>query len=703
MVYKFSAMRGRCKERKNVGKVHGSNDSNADSASANCGYYLRHEHRLIRRHEESVTLGVDNEATWQLKIDFELPGTEEACWEVDGGRVFLFPLAYLKKNEARIRFGVHEADGSEVQLQTREECDWISATALAQAVCSLAAQMEEPRPQFEEGALRDLLMKIPGSNAYDAAVALQELRQRFGLADEGDSAPEDLQKRLASQLIRSGVDEALENLVEHSLVWVSLRGRFNEKRSISLRQEITLERRAPIRWSFGELNGPWKSLAGRRHDDSILMIGGKPYGRRDWRFSFSALGERIGQPLAWMPFEFDLPTIYARRCGSYHFEVRCPAGRTPRDLKVAQGPVLSESANRESTPKRVEGTRKTLTSRSVRFDVPRGGLKDVARFRVIVGIGDGAFPVLWFLVGAITAAMLWALADANPALGGSAAQTTAGILLVVPALVAALAAGSNEVPISQLVGGARLLLLASGLSAVVAATVLAGARPFGLDRLWIWSACAVAATAATVPLATSWLLSSPLVWRGLMRLSFYELQKAALAIGVAIALAIIAGLAALGGDPWPRVGLCGVLLILMIVLAALANNRAAMPMGESRRYLGLAFLFAGLTCLALACVELRCVVFEHVLNSRNICTGPERSQAGLRRWAEWSATAALALSYALGDLISVVSARADPRPDEVHVSPRRGRALLRKESVRELPELLKREQEAFPKPASEAT
>lgn len=535
-------------------------------------------------------------------------------------------------------------------------------------------------------------------------MALQFLRRKVGILARGEEkpAPPALLKGLGGRMVASGLDETLELLVEHALLWVGLSGRPNERRSITLEQEITLYRRSLVRWSFGGLTNPakprpwwncrWARLAGGQGEKGeVLKIGDELYGRRDRRFSTSSFGERIGQLLAWMPFEFDLPTIYTKRCGSYHFEVRCPPGRTPRDLKVSARPLLAESA--EPKPPPVADARKAFSSRSARFDVPRGGLENVGRFRVIVGIGNGAFPLLWFLAGAVTAAMLWILAGSNPGLGGEHAQTTAGILLIVPALVAGLAAGSNEVPISQLIGGARLLLLTTGLSSVVAAAVLAGARPFHLTPSSTWSACAIVATVATLPLATSWLLSSPLIWRQMRKLNSYDWQKVMLVIGVALAAATISLLALLPDDTWHRVLFAGFLLLLMVVLSALASNRAVMPLGENRRYLGSAFLLAGLTCLALGCVELRCVISEHALSLRSTCLGPAGELDAPRTVAELGALALLGLSLYVGRPLNAIANWGAPRKDEIHLSPRSGRTLLEGESVSELPELFKRVRE----------
>ena len=132
-------------------------------------------------------------------------------------------------------------------------------------------------------------------------------------------------------------------------------------------------RRVFLRWIFGDLRIPkrpylhpfrtWRALAPQA---SSLKVGGLRYGRRTYRISFSALGERIGQPLGWAPYEYEFPTVYTKRCGSYHFELTCPPGRSPRDLRPATGMPLAEPSHYRKGDAS-EG-RTVLTSRIVRHD-----------------------------------------------------------------------------------------------------------------------------------------------------------------------------------------------------------------------------------------------------------------------------------------------------------------------------------------------
>jgi hypothetical protein len=543
-----------------------------------------------------------------------------------------------------------------------------------------------PSPEIGVDGLKKVLGKIASDKPFESSITLHKVLGEVGLErleSQHNVSKENL--ALGRAWEENGLLEALHMLVDHSLLWVPLAGKPGERRTIVVSQEVSMVRRVFFRWIFGDVRMPkrralhplktWRACATR--PGSFLELGRRRYGRRTRRISFSALGERIGQPLGWMPFEYEFPTVYTKRCQSYHFELTCPPGRSPRDLRPASGTPLAEPRH---FLKRDEGTGRTvLTSHSGRHDRPGGRFPNDLWFRLTVGVGDGAFPALWFLTGAITAVMLWFLAGYASDVEDSEPQIAAAILLVVPAIVAALAIGENAVPVTQVIGGARILLLLIGLSAVMATAVLIGAEPFQWDPVWTWTACAIVVTTVTIPLATGWLLSSAGVWRQMKRLDSRQRQKDVLWVGVLLALIADAALLFLCDGSVDRVIAAVLLLQLTVVLTVLANNRAAMPIGEARRYIAFSLLLAAFVCLALGCIELQAAIGEH---------------ENWHLWAERLAVPALAISLFAGEAFSNATARFAPDHDEIHVSPQVGRALLAEEAVRELAILREREHEA---------
>lgn len=662
------------------------------------GYYLRQNHDLIQRHVESISLSLDHTARWALRVEIELPIDSEAHCEHRSGRtLFLFPLAYLSKSDGRLHFAVRNEAGEEVPVPTRQECDRISGIAAAQASEWLVSEIDEGPPRDSIDELAKAIRAIPSASPFAAAQIFDRLRR--GLALDGrsrtryirGSAPKPPSNAssgfwaIGEAWEKAGLADVLRLLVEHSLAWVPVWGEPGERRAFNISQEISLERRPFLLWRFGEVDEQTRvgssDEAGRsRSPQTMLKMGDSAYGRRSYRISLSVLGERIGQPLAWMPIEYDFPTVHTRRCGSYHFELTCPAGLSPRALKVASGDPIDEArqgAAGTAAPRLPAEEpplgRTKLTPNIAHHHLPGNRQTGDLWFRVTVGVSAGAMPILWWLAGALTATLLWGFAATNPSLEGSEKEIAAGILLVVPALVAALAVGGENAPITRLIGGARILLLVTGLSAVVAAAVLIGAAPFGLQATW--EVCAIATTIVTLPLATSWVLSNSLVWRQLKKLRTARDQYYVMYLGCGFAALPILALQLLNNAEVARACIAILLLGIVVAMTALANNRAAIEIGRTRHYVAASMLAVAAVCAALACIELKGAVDDNT---------------GLQTWAERTALLGLVLAPLAGPLLRKTTSGFGPDSDEIHVSPQVGRDLIAKERVLELNELLDR-------------
>lgn len=635
----------------------------ASQDSAASGYYLGNRHELIHRHHEAITISPDQTGRWQLTIDLELPEDETAAYESHNGESnFIFPLIFLKKTEGRTGFGARDEDGKALTLANRRTCNEISACAATNAANRLLA--ERGIPALPEENLLYILECVTSWRPYGAAVILNELLKRL----------EEARPEVIAAWEEAGLVQDLEMLVDHSLVWTPMRGMPGERRSIDVRQDLELLRRPLLRWNLGELKPPrWPKLRRRKarkfNDRSLhLNTGGVRYGRKGIsRISFSVLGERLAQPLAWMPIEFDFPTIYTRRCSSYHFELICPRGLSPRGIKLATS---------DDERRRLEG-RTILGTRAAEVYLPSGRSAGDVMFRATVGVGHGAFPILWFLMGAITAAMLWVLAGTDPTNlllaeeANSRNEIAAGILLIVPALVAAVVISSEDEPVSRLLGGARILLLVIGLCAVAAAAVLIEAHPFGESPRATWTMSATVATAAMVPLGTSWLLSLRWVWRGLERLNRTRRQYIALGILILIAAGLTFALERVG-DGLARGLLATSLVTLSVPLILLASNRLAVPLNSHRFYVSLCALIAAIGCVALGCIEMR---------------GAIDRMASHHETAEHELLYLLLAALVIGPVLTVVTWPFRQMQGEVHIAPAACKLVVAGERIRDLPKL----------------
>lgn len=621
-----------------------------------CGFYFANEHRLIHRHIETVSLNSDESAHWRLQVDFELPTDPAArCGRLGDECFFLFPLMFLRKAEGRTGFYAKDERGMSLALQTRARCDWISATAAAEAAKRLRPKGDSRLPPQE---LEGVLGQLCGSRPYDASVILNELLNGLepGVTESWESA---------------GLADDLRALMEHSLVWLPVRGMPGERRVVEVGHDMDLTRQAIVRWRVGRMHRPkHPRLRPRRtrmmnNPAMVLNTGKAIYGRLSYRISFPALGERLVRPLAWVPIQCDFPTIYTHRCDSYHFELTCPKGLSPRDVRLG-----TDDGDFE-----LEG-RKTLRSSAAHLYLPGSRAMGDLSVRVTVGVGAGSFPILWFLAGALTATMLWVLAAASPPILHGTPENTgqneilASILLGAPAVLAALVV-VEEGGIARMIGGARVLLFVPALCSVVATTVLLGATPLGLGAVDTWTACAAVATGATVPLATSWLISSPMAWHQLKKLNTARLQYMLMGLLVAAVVGLVLLLEDHLGSA-ARAGLAVVLLGTTVPLLLLATNRAAVPITEPRRYVSVSACSAALLCLALGCVELRASFDQG---------------AHLRAVLEPILVLAILVSPFAGLLLELATSPFRPSQEVIDISPEDGRNLIARESLGRLREL----------------
>jgi hypothetical protein len=652
-------------------------------------FYLGNHHKLIHRHTESMAIRGDQTARWTLRIDFELPRAPEAsCGEHNGEAIFLFPLLFLRKAQGRTGFEARDEHGATVPLLNRELSDEISGRAAALAATRLieAARVEKPElPDLPAESLGFAFERVCRWRPYIASVILNKLKYN-------------LDKGVLGVWREAGLIEDLELLVDHSLVWIPLRGLPGERRVIEVAHDTELSRRPLLRWHFGELKVTrnrlrwWRRRHRRRQledEDRVLDTGEAKYGQTARRASFSVLGERLAQPLGWMPIEFDFPTIYTRRCDSYHFEMTCPGGLKPRGVRVTidqeggkNGDQRDEASDREGdgkgSTKEVRkdlerSARKTMGSRAAHLYLPGGRDVGDVVLRATVGISSDAFPILWVLMGTITTMMLWALVALNPnwLVGDSKShnEIAAGVLLIVPALLGALIVGSDERAESKLLSGARILLLVTGLCCAGATAVLTDIEPFSTKPQATWAVCAAVATAALIPLVTSWLISLDAVWRAREALNSVARQYLALLVLAALALGLVVLLPRTGGDTIFRAALASCLLLLSVLMILLASNRLAVSLEANRKFLSVAAMTLAALCLVLGCVELEKI------------SAPD---ANWQKDAEDLAKAILPVAFFSGLALWGITRIFGPRRGELSIAPSVGQALIAEERIREL-------------------
>ncbi|MFI5025533.1 MAG: hypothetical protein ACHQCI_02110 [Solirubrobacterales bacterium] len=650
-----------------------------DARAKTGGFYLGRDHNLIHRHLEQIEIAPNHTARWQLTIDLELPSDPSTHTGIhDGECLFLFPLVFLRKAEGRTRFYVRDESGAELPRPVRADCDWITALAATEAAARIESELrdeasaagEAPVEALGAEALEYPLRCVASFRPYDASVIFGELLYRLRERDE----------RVAERWQTAGLTADLKMLVEHWLLWVPLRGLPGERRHLLVGQDVELRPRPFFRWIVGPLSENEVRKQKEKEEKGeprkpTLDTGTQMYGKAGWgRFDFSVLGERLALPLAWMPIDFDFPTIYTRRCSSYHFELVCPTGLSPRAIKIARGPDPGDEKVVREEDKALDTTPSLGTRAGVTY-LPGGREVGDITVRATIGISNGAFPVLWPLMGAVTALMLWYLvaADLTDLITNESSDSrneiAAGILLIVPALLGAIAV-SFEGSIARLIAGARNLLIATGFASGAAATVLIGKEPLGLSPLTQWTLCASFATAATVPLATSWLLSLPVVRRQMLRFDTTKKQYGIFEAVSLVAVLLICALMLIEGWKVGRMWLGISLLVITVPFGLLAANRLSVPIVEKRKFISFGTIFASAVCLVLGCIELHAALVDDVQRPLAFEFG-----AGL--------LLVLGTMY-IGPLLERVTRRYQEKPGEVHLDPGEANALLQGRRVREL-------------------
>jgi hypothetical protein len=580
------------------------------------GFYLRQHHGLVHRHVETFTLQPELIAEWQLTIEFELPANPKACLRGSGKKSsFLFPLAFLSEPDLPSGLKVEE-NGNEVPRATPAECNRISVVAVANAIGHLAASVE-PRVDLRDDELQEILKPIVSSRALDASMALQAL---FSAVRQDGDSNEPATTSLGIAWDAAGLTSVLKMLVEHSILWVPIDGEPGERRVMTISRRIPLKRRTLLRWSIGELGparlDPLRKALRKRstgpNAESSIRIGNKVFGRRSRRFSFGTLRERLIQPLGLMPIEFECPTIYAKRALSYEFQVYMPDDLSTRALRLLRYDPLaardSETSPMVETTVDLDDTASTVvvSPRIASYHRYGGQSVDDLVLRIIAGVSAGAVPIFWWLASATAASLLWAFVAAGPEGVSNPAQPT--IIVGVFSFITALVVKGS--PDHQGFIGARLLLLSSGLSLLVAALVVGGARPFALNLPWLLGACATAATAAAVLLAASWALSTDAVWGILRNVEKGRVQTFA-PLGAILAAALpIAAIHFLDVDELTR-GIVGIYLLpLASWMLVLANSGRGSGHVKAPRYTSVSLFIAAVASLTLACIELQGVLSD---------------------------------------------------------------------------------------------
>lgn len=442
--------------------------------------YLLPEARM-RRCTETIEILDLRRAHRQITIDFSLPGGAR-----EPGSRWLIPAALLGKTPVAPDLEVRDSSGGIVSIPTKRENMALTVAALDRLNSAGAIDFSV----FPE--LRDLARQVITSDIFEARVARR-------LA-EGAMGPEDT---LLRALLRS--------LEDRFLLWIPVQG------TPGCDQQLQIFRRQ--RFSRDDL-WPRSRIRDQRQVDTALgsvnveLMAAR--GRRRFKLRVAIARAQLFFGLA--PIEYRQEVAEARRFASFHLRVLAPDGLVVRSVGLEvpkagtadlQEPEMEEA---ESEPGLIfQGRDSEMGHLHCSREVNPASLVSLTTF----GIRDG-LTTLWAGAVVFTALLLWAVHRLAPpdllVSGNGQLEATVAVLLVGPALAAAWAIRSDSELVERSLLGARTLLLASALLAVVAALSLAGLRPFRWTNDQAIELYASLSYLVAVAIVVGWVVTLPPTW-----------------------------------------------------------------------------------------------------------------------------------------------------------------------------------------------
>lgn len=506
-------------------------------------FVLTPTHEWLRRHVETVEIITERFARRRLTIDVRLPhDATQAAGEVPGGTLFFLPVAHLAKAPLTSNIDLVDETGASLALLNRDENADVTAAALAEALKDVVAQ---PSP-----LLTALVSQVVHLDGIRSAVLL-DLAER-ALADEAGGA--------------SGAAElelSLGAAAANSFLWLPLVGMPGQRRVVQLRYDVELQLPPVVRRRAElieiEIQRPNHSavylrLAGLEDDDP--------------RSTLERILSHLMNLVGWGAVDLYLDTPHIRGPASYHLQVAPPRGVETRGIALLA--ELEDESGELLEPE----TRVQRSGAHLYFT----GARVTEMFPAVISlrVGRRGFLSLSLMTSLVITTMLWCF---ESALGSTVArpEISAATLLVVPAALTALVLRGDEPAVtSRLLTGVRFLLLASALLAAAAAAALADIKPHDLTLREAWFWYAIAASAISVLLSVSWILSLDTTHR---LTTGHDDPDQARAEYLATGLFVVAGvLTALGAGCFPAVGIdsapwffaptLGAVAIASVVLAA---------------------------------------------------------------------------------------------------------------------------------------
>jgi hypothetical protein len=364
------------------------------------------------RHVEHFDFVDDVFLRRRLTVDLQLPERGGSLGRLDSERLYMVPAVVLRKDRPVSELDLCNEAGRSLPLLTRAENAAISGEAVVSAAEKLAGG-QIPK-QF---AAR---IRAVAANRPHAA------RQAY--EQHASSASEAALRRILAHPQGPALDRFINRMIDHSVVWVPLRGRPGQRRLVKL--------------SYVE---PPEELQYK-------------------------LSVRFGL----RPASMWILTPSIPESGSYHLQVLCPQGVEVYDLEPVGRSVVRPGEQREYDAK------PTPRGAHIYINSIRGegefAISLSLRIKRALYIGTAT------LASAFIALLLAGLALCTTQLAADP-EALVPILLVAPALLVVFAIRREHPMVTTMLSGIRLLVLAAGVLPVLSALNVAGLRTIRLPHI----------------------------------------------------------------------------------------------------------------------------------------------------------------------------------------------------------------------------
>ncbi len=448
----------------------------ADIGCRGSYFFLSASSQYLKRHVETLQIKSSTFARRRLTIDVQLPSDATLGKSSDNGEVeFWIPVTFLAKRPSRSNIDLQDDRGQVVPLLTRSENNEISLAAIL-------AGAEELLPSAPSLLLKALLAETINCDGVNGEIPMALAKE--ALKAEGADLEGEKGRAFA---------ESLRVLSGNYAMWVGFHGRSGERRVVKFHYNVEFDRQRLWRQRPTTHN----FLIFGRQTEVTCKLSLDERGDENPYSWIRRLAARVASSTGLGAVNIGIQSPYILGSDSYHLQVESPPGVETRDIDLFA--LLEEGAD----------AKKWARDHGAHLYVSRARFaQDSVRLALLtLRIGRRGFMTLAWLSALLSTTILW-LFDLTARSKFESREATAAVLLLGPALLAALVVRPGEHPVAtKLFSGIRLLVALNGILVVAAAAAVAGARPEGWTPEHTWFIYAIVASGSAAVVSLSWIFS----------------------------------------------------------------------------------------------------------------------------------------------------------------------------------------------------